>query len=983
MHYKWYPHCPRFAMRTLWNAAALLGIGLGAWEWATAEDSAAASPCANGIAVPEPQDHPGLVADCEVLLTVRARLTGESYLNWNTDVPIDQWTGISVSDSGVTKLNLRATRLKDAIPSELGRLKDLVRLDLSLNNLTGSIPAELGQLSKLLELLLSYNELTGPIPPELGQLRGLNRLYLDNNGLTGTVPAELGQLSKLLELLLSGNELTGTVPPELGKLTTVRLELSGNGFVCAPESVARRVTDLDFPVCGRRPVVEPKEGKIYWTDMSAGDILRANLDGSNVEVILEGGLKGPESIALDLAAGKMYWTDWSGDSGKIQRSDLDGSDSETLVMGLNRPGEIALDVAAGKMYYTDATYSVVRFLESFFIGRVMRADLDGSDAETILSTTLSTMEFVEGIPFWDILPPYQDIALDLGEGKVYWAGGSGIGRADLDGSNIETILPGRFGMRGPESIALDTFAGKMYWTEWGEEDPTYGIHRADLDGSNVETLAVFPDAQRPADRRWLEEGHWNAPEPTSIALDVADGKMYWTDSSRAIHRANLDGSQAEPHITVGGDPWGIALDIPGNRIYWTEFGARRVQRSDLDGTDVEVLIAGQGTGNQGIPAGLALDGVGEKIYWTDWGAQLIRRADLDGANIEDLARGLSTPAGLALDVVAGKMYWTNLDTSVIQRADLDGSNVEDLLTVPDIRDVRDIAPDLGDSSRHRVGMGGIALDPVEGRMYWTDWQTVKTGWVFSSQYEVRGANLDGTDVEVLRRNVVGSASSDLPRRVGIALDLVGGKMYWTHESASGSNTDDDQWTMLHRSNLDGSDVEDLGTSMGASDIVAVDLVGDKLYWFFREKDRHRYFGRSSIQRSNLYGNSQESLVQSGPNIGGIALDIPRPVTTLVSTHGTAPPVPVLSGLSPNYPNPFNAGTLIPYRLAAPGPVRLEIYNVLGQPVRTLVDDLQVAGSYRIFWDARDQRRLAVAAGVYLARLQYPGGAQTRRLLLLK
>ena len=406
-----------------------------------------------------------------------------------------------------------------------------------------------------------------------------------------------------------------------------------------------------------------------------------------------------------MAAGKRYWTDWSGDAGKIQRSDLDGSDGETLVTGLNRPGEMALDVAAGKMYYTDATYYFSRFGERFFTGRVMRADLDGSDAETILST----MEFVEGTPFWDTLPPYQDIALDLGEGKVYWAGGSGIGRANLDGSNNETILPGGsgYGMRGPDSIALDTFAGKMYWTEWSEEDSTYGIHRADLDGSNAETLAALPDDQRPAERGWPEDGYRNAPEPTSIAVDVADGRMYWTDSSRAIHRAYLDGSRVESHFTVEGDPWGIALDIPGNRIYWTESGARRVQRSDLDGTNVEVLIGGRETGNEGIPAGLALDGVGKKIYWTDWGAKLIRRADLDGSNIEDLARGLSAPAGLALDVAAGKMYWTNRDTSVIQRADLDGSNVEALLTVPDIRDIRDVVRDLGDSSRHSLGMGEL------------------------------------------------------------------------------------------------------------------------------------------------------------------------------------------------------------------------------------------------------------------------------------
>ena len=94
-------------------------------------------------------------------------------------------------------------------------------------------------------------------------------------------------------------------------------------------------------------------------------------------------------------------------------------------------------------------------------------------------------------------------------------------------------------------------------------------------------------------------------------------------------------------------------------------------------------------------------------------------------------------------------------------------------------------------------------------------------------------------------------------------------------------------------------------------------------------------------------------------------------------------LPAASGLDPNHPNPFNGSTQISYRLAAPGPVRLAIYNVLGQPVRTLVDESQTAGFYQVSWDARDHRGSTVAAGVYLMRLHYPDGVRTRRLLYLK
>ena len=88
-------------------------------------------------------------------------------------------------------------------------------------------------------------------------------------------------------------------------------------------------------------------------------------------------------------------------------------------------------------------------------------------------------------------------------------------------------------------------------------------------------------------------------------------------------------------------------------------------------------------------------------------------------------------------------------------------------------------------------------------------------------------------------------------------------------------------------------------------------------------------------------------------------------------------------LAPNVPNPFNCTTQLAYHLTTPGPVRLEIYNLLGQPVRTLVDEFQSPGAYQVHWSGHDQGGAVVGAGVYLTRFSYPGGVQTRRLLYLK
>jgi len=88
-------------------------------------------------------------------------------------------------------------------------------------------------------------------------------------------------------------------------------------------------------------------------------------------------------------------------------------------------------------------------------------------------------------------------------------------------------------------------------------------------------------------------------------------------------------------------------------------------------------------------------------------------------------------------------------------------------------------------------------------------------------------------------------------------------------------------------------------------------------------------------------------------------------------------------LAQNRPNPFNPSTVIEYSLVAPGPVKLELYNLLGQRVRTLVDEIQPAGNHRIEWDGRDAGGQALGSGVYLYRLQSVEGVLTRRMTLVK
>lgn len=93
--------------------------------------------------------------------------------------------------------------------------------------------------------------------------------------------------------------------------------------------------------------------------------------------------------------------------------------------------------------------------------------------------------------------------------------------------------------------------------------------------------------------------------------------------------------------------------------------------------------------------------------------------------------------------------------------------------------------------------------------------------------------------------------------------------------------------------------------------------------------------------------------------------------------------PVSFELAANYPNPFNPSTKISYILPQRADVRLSVYNVRGELVKTLVADTRNAGSYTAQWDGTDANNLQVSSGVYLYKLKADNFEQTRRMLLIR
>jgi hypothetical protein len=267
----------------------------------------------------------------------------------------------------------------------------------------------------------------------------------------------------------------------------------------------------------------------------------------------------------------------------------------------------------------------------------------------------------------------------------------------------------------------------------------------DLSGGRV--LSMDPDGSHP---------HLIAadcPHPDGIVVDVEAGHVYWTNmgavpsrNDGSIERADLDGSNRRFIVAPGGTftPKQLHLDKANRKLYWSDREGLRVMRSNLDGSQVEILVqTGEGEADRRDQTkwcvGIAVDLQRRQIYWTQKGADnagvgRILRAGIDipkgetaanRSDIEIFFNGLPEPIDLEIDFE--RLYWTDRGNppsgNTVNRAPIDakpGQNVPQIV-------VSDLMEGIG-----------IALDVPGNRMFVTD--------LAGSLYVAR---LDGTDKRML------------------------------------------------------------------------------------------------------------------------------------------------------------------------------------------------------------------------------------------
>lgn len=154
----------------------------------------------------------------------------------------------------------------------------------------------------------------------------------------------------------------------------------------------------------------------------------------------------------------------------------------------------------------------------------------------------------------------EGIAFDWTHKKIYFADSANrsIYAMNTDGTNIVMIA----NVERPRAIVLDPCDGYMYYTDWGRYGHTGKIFRATMAGNNKTAIVSS-----------------NLTQPSGLAIDYDDRKLYWTDALREkIERANLDGTDREELISATIYPF--AITVHGPYIYWTDLQLRGVYRAE-------------------------------------------------------------------------------------------------------------------------------------------------------------------------------------------------------------------------------------------------------------------------------------------------------------------------------------------------------------------------------------------------------------------
>ena len=402
--------------------------------------------------------------------------------------------------------------------------------------------------------------------------------------------------------------------------------------------------------------------------------------------------------------------------------------------------------------------------------------------------------------------------------------------------------------------------------------------------------------------------------------------LYWLDAGNRM--SQLTDDEIEPFRENVRNA--TCLTVADGKVYWGEEvsnNSGRLRLANLDGSGAQEIRT-----VTGIPRGITVDTENSRVYWTHSRGQ-IQRANTNGTGLQTLITQLNDPDHIVLDVANAQFYWA--ESGRIRRANFDGRNrqVVALTSNP---------------------VGGIAI--ANGKIYWTE-------QISQTRGNIRRANLNGSSAEVLAR------LRSVP--FGIAVDSPTRQLYWTNSRGR-----------IQRSNLNGASIKNIVDGLGTPSAIAISPntpTPPKPTEDYADSDINRDGAVDTTDLrlvANALGESPPSNRRTDVDGDGTVTisDLLIVINNLES--GAAPPAPTgvnETALLPNYPNPFNPETWIPYQLKTAADVQINIYSTEGTLIRKLLLGYQPSGYYltqhrAAHWDGRNENGERVASGVYFYEL---------------
>ena len=559
-----------------------------------------------------------------------------------------------------------------------------------------------------------------------------------------------------------------------------------------------------------------------------------------------------------------------------------------------------------------------------------------------------------------------------------------IQRANLDGSDVEDLVPyNRFG--NLRDIVLDVEGGKMYWVDYSTKE----LLRANLDGSNREVLVTG--------LRTVKD----------FALDVERGKMYWAEDGYAstgkIRRANLDGSNVEDLVTGLSDTSAIAIAIlpPVNP-------AKETLSANADVNAVPDLVAyypfdgnsedTSGNGNHGRIIGttsyidgkfgdaLALDGDG----YVEMETSDSLHGDLFKTDPFTLAVWVYRETGYyehvwrSLPIESGHntLFIFPKEGIISWRGFVDGVWSWDNLceTDPGVFDTDTwlhIAV-TNDGEKFRIYADGVKVAETDFQETDGGNATYRIGdfakHLTVDDYAVFSKALSEEEINLIMNRGVAhflktTQSEDIVDS-GVPEDVNGDGIVNIQDLVAVA-------AALGKVGKNNADVNDDG-EVNIQDLVAVAAALGKVAAapaVFRQQTLGQL---TSADVQHWLIQAQQANLTDAISLRGI----------LFLEQLLAALTPKETALLPNYPNPFNPETWIPYQLAKAADVTLTIYDTQGRVVRALDFGHQPVGIYHgrsraAHWDGRNAHGESVASGVYFYTLKAGNFTATRKMLIRK